>query len=128
MQLLPNAYKVRSFNVQVDVLRQRERIADAIERVERAVDESDGLESVAKALDDLILRSRAHFDDQEAAWALGAIRQRGWHRDAHCFALEYLERMMDDMERLGCEKLRPRLIFVKYWLTAHFRAEDAEPA
>jgi hemerythrin len=127
MQLLPNAPKIHSFAIQMDVLRQRERITDALDRFERALDAPGGHESVVGALDHLIQSTRAHFDDQEASWDHGILRTRTWHRDAHRFALEYLERMMNDMERLGGEALRARLLFVKYWLTAHFRAEDVEP-
>jgi hemerythrin len=121
-----HAPRVGHFNDHDGLVRQREQIADDLDRLAESLDESHEKEPSIDALDDLMTHTRAHFQNQESEWNSATGLHRGWHRDAHSFVLEYLQRMRDDTERLDRQQLLLRLAFIRHWLTSHFRSEDSE--
>jgi hemerythrin len=118
-------------HIPAHVDRQRERIAASIDRLEIAIETPAGSGEFYAALEELTRHTRASFKDQEATWTARSDRQRGWqrswHSDAHCFMLEYLERLRQEREQTDDRILRIRLCFIRQWLTTHFRSEDFDP-
>jgi hemerythrin len=127
MQLIQlHAPQIDHSNAQEGVVRQREHISDALDHLAESLDEVHDKDMVIQALDVLMTQARVHFQNQEAEWNPRKALQRGWHRDAHAFVLEYLQRMSDDTGRLDREQLLLRLGFIRHWLRSHFRSEDLE--
>jgi hemerythrin len=117
----------RSHPVHVEADRQRQSVAKALHQLEGSCETSASTGGMRGALDELTQHARASFEYQEAAWEHGGGLQRGWHRDAHRFMLEYLDRLREDMDQIDKAIVQLRLCFIKQWLTTHFRSEDFNP-